>query len=58
MFESDPTLLPPLESLRDKDILGGAARYKTLEAFLDLKIPELLGKEGEVNYVHSTFQLF
>ena len=52
MSDCDSALLPPPGSDRDRDnkyyeILGGGARMKALEAFLDLKIPELLGKEGK-----------
>lgn len=51
MFDSDLTLVPPPGSDRDRDnrfyqVIGGACRYKALEAFLDLKVPELLGEFG------------
>ena len=44
------SILPTSGSERDCDnrfyeILGGGAKFCLLEAFLDLKIPELLGKE-------------
>lgn len=52
MPASELSFAPPEGSLRDRgnrfyQILGGGARMKVLEAFLDLKLPELLGKEGK-----------
>jgi hypothetical protein len=52
MFDSDDfTLMHQRETSKDRDnevyqILGGAARMKAMEAFLDLKVPELLSIEG------------
>jgi hypothetical protein len=51
MSDCDLSLMPSPGSLRDRDnkfyqFLGGGARMKALEAFLDLGLPELLGKEG------------
>jgi hypothetical protein len=52
MSAFDLLLTPPEGSARDRgnkfyQILGGGARMKALEAFLDLQIPQLLNKEGE-----------
>jgi hypothetical protein len=51
MSNCDSSHKPSPGSSRDRDnkfyqFLGGGARIKVLEAFMDLKIPELLGKEG------------
>jgi hypothetical protein len=63
MSISELLLAPPEGSPRDRgnkfyQILGGGARMKCLEAFVDLKIPELLGKEGKIHVVAKRFSSF
>jgi hypothetical protein len=60
MSISELLLAPPEGSPRDRgnkfyQILGGGARMKALEAFIDLKIPELLGQEGDKNMLRNEF---
>jgi hypothetical protein len=64
MSLSELLLAPPEGSPRDRgnkfyQILGGGARMKCLEAFVDLEIPDLLGKEGKkIMLLQSDFFLF
>lgn len=55
-------LEPPRGSLRDRDsryyrLLAGGAKTRLLEAFLDLRIPELLGSEGPLTASEICTQL-
>jgi hypothetical protein len=60
MSNCDSSHKPSPGSSRDRDnkfyqFLAGGARMKLLEAFMDLKIPELLGKEGNESIILAQY---
>jgi precorrin-6B methylase 2 len=55
-FHPPAALDPPVGTPRDRDnryykLLAGGARTRLLEGFLDLQLPELLGREGPLSAV-------